>query len=58
VTETERLKYCREQIEKTVLTDQEREEGILEAKKKKYFKEKHGQYWEEKEFGIKPKEIG
>jgi hypothetical protein len=49
VTETERLKYCREQIEKTVLTDQEREEGILEAKKKKYFKEKHGQYWEEKE---------
>jgi hypothetical protein len=58
VTETERLKYCREQIEKTVLTDQEREEGYFEAKKKKYFKEKHGQYWEEKEFGIKPKEIG
>jgi hypothetical protein len=49
VTETERLKYCREQIEKTVLTDQEREEGYFEAKKKKYFKEKHGQYWEEKE---------
>jgi hypothetical protein len=49
MTETERLKYCREQIEKTVLTDQEKEEAILEAKKKKYFKEKHKTYWEKYE---------
>jgi hypothetical protein len=49
MTPTERIQQTREEVEKVILTDQEKEEAILEGKKKKYFKEKHGQYWDEKE---------
>jgi hypothetical protein len=42
MTPTERIQQTREEVEKVILTDQEKEEAILEGKKKKYFKEKHG----------------
>jgi len=32
-------------IEQVVLTDEEVKEAIIEAKKRKYFKEKHKDYW-------------
>lgn len=40
-------------IELPDLTEQETKDAILEAKKKKYFHEKHKAYWEEQE-KIKP----
>jgi hypothetical protein len=38
-----------------LLTEQEKEAALLEARKKKYFKERHAAYWEAKESIIKGK---
>jgi hypothetical protein len=51
-----RIQYCREQIERVVLTEEEIKNNIWEGKVKKYFKEKHKPYWDEKE-GIQPKAL-
>jgi hypothetical protein len=44
-----RIQYCREQIDKVVLTEEEIKDSIWEGKVKKYFKEKHAEHWIEKE---------
>jgi hypothetical protein len=38
-----------ELIKKIELTEQEKEEAIYQGQLKKYFHEKHKEYWEEKE---------
>jgi hypothetical protein len=49
MTPNERITYNREQIERVVLTEEEIKDSIWEGKVKKYFKEKHADYWIEKE---------
>jgi hypothetical protein len=40
------------------LTEEEIREAIFEGKVKKYFREKHKQYWEEKENGNTKQQAG
>lgn len=42
-------------VEAVELTEEEKKEGELEAKRKKYFKEKHKEYWEKLEYKKKVK---
>lgn len=53
-----RIQYCREQTEKIVLTEEEEKNALWEGKVKKYFREKHREYWIEKESEKPGKTVG